>query len=165
MNDKRAKYMLISVSIGLFISGVTIWPAITELKLGLSILNTLGLGETQLFEFTTQIRESLIVIKKDHPQIMYGYDWLAFAHIVLAILFYGAAKDPVRNRWVIKCGLIMCALIPVLAAIAIPFRSIPYFWFFIDFAFTPAAAIPLFIAFKDVSKIESASKNIKSGSK
>lgn len=114
--------MLGIVAFGLFVSGVTVWPAIPELRLSLAILSQVGLEDSQLYSFTSQILASLEAIEKDHPQIMYGYDWLAFAHIVLAILFVGAIRDPVRNKWVIECGLIMCALVPVLAASCIPVR-------------------------------------------
>lgn len=146
--------MLLIVAFGLFVSGVTVWPAVPELNLGLRILEVLGFADSELFRFTTQIRDSLIAIEDQHPSILYGYDWLAFAHIVLAILFAGTARDPVRNRWTIECGLIMCALIPILAGICIPIRQIPGYWFLIDFAFAPAAAVPLVIALRDVRQIE-----------
>jgi len=146
--------MLIIVALGLFVSGVTVWPAIPELKWGLHLLQNWGLADSTLADFTATILESLKHIEKDHPHILYGYDWLAFAHIVLAILFLGAARDPVRNKWIVECGLIMCALIPFLAGICIPLREIPWWWFFMDFAFTPLAAIPLFIALKDIRRIE-----------
>jgi len=147
--------MLKVVAVGLFVSGVTVWPAISELKMGLALLSSIGFGESALFSFVTQLLGSLQAIEESHPQIMYGYDWLAFAHIVLAILFWGAAKDPVRNRWVVECGLIMCALIPVLAGICIPIREIPIYWILFDLAFVPGAAIPLLIALRDVRLIES----------
>lgn len=146
--------MLIIVSFGLFVSGVTVWPAVSELRIALGILESIGLGGSDLHNFVEQIRNSLIAINQEHPQIMYGYDWLAFAHICLAILFFGAVKDPVRNRWIIECGLIMCALIPVLGAICIPYRQIPFYWFWVDFAFAPAAALPLIIALRDVRRLE-----------
>ena len=34
--------------------------------------------------------------------MLYAHDWLAFAHIVLGILFAGAIKDPVRNKWIVQ---------------------------------------------------------------
>lgn len=151
---KRAKLMLWVVTAGLFISGVTVWPAITELKIGVKIL--WGSGETNgaLHQFVLQVIEGLEAVKKDYHFLMYGYDWLAFAHICLAILFAGAIKDPVRNKWVVQCGLIMCALIPILAGICIPYRGIPWFWFLIDFAFAPLAAVPLMIALRDINREE-----------
>jgi len=130
--------MLIIVAIGLLISGITVWPAIPELKFGLIVLEKIGLAHSELAH-------------------LYGYDWLAFAHIVLAILFWGAARDPLRNKWIVECGLIMCALIPLLALICIPYREIPWWWFFMDFAFAPAAALPLWTALTDIRTIESSS--------
>lgn len=147
--------MLGLVAFGLFVSGVTVWPAISELRIGLEILLRLGFGDTELHGFCSRILESLLTIERDHPHIMYGYDWLAFAHIMLAILFAGAMRDPVRNVWIVQCGLIMCASIPVLAAVCIPIREIPWFWFFFDFAFAPAAAIPLIIVLLDIRRSQS----------
>jgi hypothetical protein len=41
-----------------------------------------------------------------YPFIAYGTDWLAFAHIVIAVAFWGPLKNPVRNVWVIEFGMI-----------------------------------------------------------
>jgi hypothetical protein len=153
-SPKRAKVMLGIVAFGLFVSGVTVWPAISELKFLIHLLWGDSVPTGEVHRFTLQILNSLEVIKDEHSPIMYGYDWLAFAHICLAILFAGAMRDPVRNIWIIQCGLIMCALIPILAAICIPMRGIPFFWFFIDCAFVPATALPLWIALRDVQEIE-----------
>jgi len=96
----------------------------------------------------------LFQFKTNYSFMLYAHDWLAFAHVMLAILFAGAIRDPVRNIWIVQCGLIMCALIPVLAGICIPMRGIPMCWFWIDFAFAPAAALPLWIALRDIRRIE-----------
>ena len=145
----RAKWMLGIVAFGLFVSGVTVWPAISELNFALSIL-----PESGLKSFVLQVKEGLQSVNETHPYLMYGYDWLAFAHICLSILFLGAIKDPVRNKWIVQCGLIMCALIPVLSLICIPLRGIPFYWFIFDFLFAPGAAIPLVIALRDIIKAE-----------
>jgi len=55
----------------------------------------------------------------------------------------------------------MCALVPLLAIICIPLRGIPLSWFFIDFAFAPGAAIPLFIALRDIRRYEQEYGNLK----
>ncbi|SCF41963.1 hypothetical protein [Micromonospora mirobrigensis] len=34
--------------------------------------------------------------------MLYGTDWLAFAHLVLAVAFWGPLRDPVRNVWVVQ---------------------------------------------------------------
>jgi hypothetical protein len=93
-------------------------------------------------------------VKANYPFLLYAHDWLAFAHVMLAVLFVGAIPDPVRNIWIIQCGLIMCALVPVLAAICIPARGIPMCWFWIDAAFAPAAALPLCIALRDIRRLQ-----------
>lgn len=154
MEMKRAKWMLWIVVAGLFMSGVTIWPAIFELETLIGILWGDAEPTGALHRFLVLVVDSLHATKADYHFLWYAGDWLAFAHIVLAILFAGAARDPVRNKWIVQCGLIMCALIPLLAGICIPIRGLPIFWFFVDSAFAPAAAIPLLIVLHDIRKVE-----------
>jgi len=155
MNDlRRAKLMISVVVFGLLVSAVTVWPAISELKMVVRIV----WGDTEptgaLHSFILQAIDGLETMQADYPFMLYAHDWLAFAHIVLAILFAGAIRDPIRNIWIVQCGLIMCALIPVLAGICIPIRGIPWIWFWIDFAFAPGAVLPLWIALRDIRRSE-----------
>lgn len=53
-----------------------------------------------------------------YPFLAYGTDWLAFAHLIIAVVFLGPLIDPVRNIWVIQFGVIACAGIIPLALIA-----------------------------------------------
>ncbi|MCP4343970.1 MAG: hypothetical protein GY795_00405 [Desulfobacterales bacterium] len=156
----RAKLMLGIVAFGLLISGITVWPAIPGLKFAVHI----AWGDTEptgvLHSFVLQAIEGLESVESEYPFMLYAHDWLAFAHIVLAILFAGAIRDPVRNKWIIQCGLIMCALVPVLAGICIPIRGLPLQWFWIDFSFAPAAAVPLWIALRNIRLIEAETNNI-----
>jgi hypothetical protein len=153
---KRAKWMLGIVAFGLLVSGVTVWPAVPGLKLGVQLVWGAGAPNGVLHAFVLKAIEGLEAVRRDYPFMLYAHDWLAFAHIVLAILFAGAIRDPVRNIWVVQCGLVMCALVPVLAAICIPIRGLPFCWFWIDFAFAPAAALPLWIALREIRKCEAA---------
>ncbi len=149
--------MLGIVAFGLFVSGITIWPAVGELKLAVRIAWGDGEPSGVLHGFVLQAIEGLESVEADYPFMLYAHDWLAFARIVLAILFAGAIRDPVRNVWVVQCGLIMCLLVPVLAGICIPIRGLPLVWFWIDFAFAPAAALPLYIALRDIKRVEAES--------
>jgi len=149
--------MLGIVVFGLFMSGITIWPAVPELKIAVRIVWGEGESTGVLHNFILQAIEGLESVEANYPFMLYAHDWLAFAHIVLAILFAGAIRDPVRNVWIVQCGLIMCALVPVLAGICIPIRGLPLVWFWIDFAFAPAAALPLWIALRDIRRAEAAS--------
>jgi len=153
-NLRRAKWMLGIVALGLFVSGVTVWPAVPELKLAVRIAWGDGPPTGVLHAFILRAIEGLESVQENSPFLLYAHDWLAFAHIVLAILFAGAIRDPARNVWVIQCGLIMCLLVPVLAGICIPIRGLPLRWFWIDFAFAPAAGIPLLIALRDIRRAE-----------
>lgn len=151
---RRAKWMLGIVAVGLFLSGVTIWPALPELKAGVDILWGTEAATGVLHQFVLSVIAALEKIQAGYPFMLYGYDWLAFAHIVLAILFAGAIRDPVRNKWIVQCGLIMCALIPVLAGVCIPLRGLPLRWFWIDSAFALCASIPLWLALRDIRRAE-----------
>jgi hypothetical protein len=147
---KRAKYMIGIVAFGLLVSAVTIWPMVKELKLMVRIIGGDSAATGHLHGFLLRVIEGIEEVNAAYPFLFYGYDWLAFAHIVLAILFMGAMRDPVRNVWVVQFGLIACALIPILAGISIPLRGLPWWWFWVDFAFAPAAAIPLWVALRDI---------------
>jgi hypothetical protein len=97
------------------------------------------------------------VIDTNYPFIAYGTDWLAFAHLVLAVLFAGIIKDPVRNIWVLQFGLIACAGIFPLAFIAGTLRGIPFFWQLIDCSFGLFGGIILWMCYRRVRTLSSMS--------
>ena len=151
---RRARWMLAIVAFGLLVSGVTVWPAVWELKTAVHLVWGDGQPTGGLHGFVVRAIEGLVSTEAKYPFLLYAHDWLAFAHVMLAILFAGAIRDPVRNVWIVQCGLIMCVLIPVLAGVCIPLRGIPLYWFWIDFSFAPAAAAPLWIALRDIRRVE-----------
>jgi hypothetical protein len=152
---RRARWMLGVVAMGLFLSGVTVWPAVSELKAAEHLV--WGDQPTgQIGGFVDKALEGLQQTQNDYPFMLYAHDWLAFAHIVLAIMFAGAIRDPVRNKWTVQCGLVMCVLIPVLAGICIPLRGLPWPWFFIDTAFGVIAGALLLVALRDIVSLERA---------
>jgi hypothetical protein len=153
---RRAKWMLGIVAIGLLLSGVTVWPAVSELRTAVDLAWGTAQPSGDIHGFVVDVIEGLEETNETYPFLLYGYDWLAFAHIVLAILFIGAVRDPVRNKWIVQCGLIMCALIVVLAGVCIPLRGIPWQWFFIDLSFGVVAAVLLGIALRDIRRVERA---------
>src|SRR5687768_15147954 len=143
--------------VSLFISGLTAIPVEKEL---VYVINH--------FPFDGSIKgwlqEVLIGVQhmgKDYPFLFYGYDWLAFAHFVLAILFIGPLRDPVKNKWVIEFGMIACVLIIPFAFIAGHFRGIPIGWRLIDCAFGVIGIIPLSICLSKIIMVEKEiSKNL-----
>jgi hypothetical protein len=95
-----------------------------------------------------------------YPFLAYGTDWLAFAHLVIAVAFLGPLRDPVRNRWVLTFGVIACAGVVPLALIAGPIRGIPLYWRMIDCSFGVIGMIPLLISLRAVSQLEAIDKSL-----
>jgi len=155
-NLRRARLMLAIVAGGLLVSGVTIWPASWELETLVDVVWGPGPASGVMHGFILRVIEAIEQVGAKHPFLFYAGDWLVFAMIVLAILFYGARRDPVRNVWIVQCGLIMCVLVPVLAGVCVPLRGLPAGWFWVDTAFAPAAGLPLWIALRDIRRIEKA---------
>jgi hypothetical protein len=90
----------------------------------------------------------------NYPFLSYGTDWLAFAHLMIALAFIGPLKDPVKNIWVIEFGMIACISVIPLALVAGEVRQVPIFWRLIDCSFGVIGIIPLYISRKLIKKIE-----------
>jgi hypothetical protein len=82
-------------------------------------------------------------VAAEHPFLLYGTDWLAFGHFVIAIAFIGALRDPVRNRWLFDFGLIACLLVIPHALAFGAMGGIPVWWRFIDCSFGVVGFVPL----------------------
>jgi hypothetical protein len=89
-----------------------------------------------------------------YPFLAYGTDWLAFAHLVIAVAFVGPYRDPVRNKWIIQWGLLACVGVISLALIAGPIRGIPFGWRLIDCSFGVFGCIPLFACMRSIRVLE-----------
>ena len=146
---KKIKLWLLVFIICLFLSGLTAIPIDGELS---TVLNYVP-NNSGLYYWFTKVLSAYKLTKQQYPFLLYGYDWLAFAHFVLAILFIGPFRDPVKNIWVIEFGLIACMLIIPLALIAGPFRGIPLGWRLIDCSFGVFGFIPLWICYVKTKQI------------
>lgn len=142
--------------LGLAISGLTAFPLVSETQF------LLGFADHWPVELRQWLKTIHIAIKntnRDYPYLSYGTDWLAFAHLMLAILFVGPLRDPVKNKWIIEFGLICCLSIVPLALIAGYIREIPFFWRLVDCSFGLFAMIPLVIALRNIIKLEKIKTN------
>lgn len=101
-----------------------------------------------------QAAQAMWVIGATMPFLFYGTDWLAFAHVVIALGFIGVLRDPVRNKWVVQWALLACALVVVLAFAWAPVRGIPFFWRCLDASFGVLGAVPLWLVLKRIERIE-----------
>ncbi len=100
------------------------------------------------------VGQGLAYVDANYPFLLYGTDWLAFAHLVIAVAFVGLYRDPVRNKWLITFGMIACAGILPLALICGPLRHIPFYWQLIDCSFGLFGLIPLLWLRVLVKKLE-----------
>lgn len=132
--------------VGLVVSGLTAFPLTTEVNVLVSWLpDAKGENPSAFTVWILKVQEALSQVDRSYPFLAYGTDWLAFAHLVIAIAFIGPLRDPVRNIWVIDFGLIACVAVIPLALIAGHIRGIPLWWRVIDFSFGVFGAVPLLV--------------------
>ena len=152
----RVRLVLILFMAGLVVSGLTAFPLAWELRGLHGMLGDPGdhawvsPGLAYWIAFVNQgLRESY----RAYPFLAYGTDWLAFAHIVIAIAFIGPLRDPVKNIWVVEFGMIACVLVIPLALIMGPLRGIPFYWRLIDCSFGVVGIIPLWYCRRLISRM------------
>jgi hypothetical protein len=150
---RRIRACLSVVVLALLVSGVTAFPLETELRWITRHFD--GLLLPALIAWLDRVHTGLAETNRAYPFLAYGTDWLAFAHLMLAVLFIGPWRKPVLNKWVIQFGLIACLGVLFLALIAGPVRGIPFYWRLIDCSFGVFGAVPLLICLRDVRRLES----------
>jgi hypothetical protein len=164
MNDTRTSQLrtirvwLTLFIAGLVLSGVTAFPLEHETAWLLSFVSAHPVLPAGLTLWVERVHGALYDESVRYPFLAYGTDWLAFAHLVLAVAFIGPMIDPVRNKWVLQFGVIACAGVPLLALIAGHFRGIPFGWRLIDCSFGVFGAIPLAIALSCTNRMEGRGK-------
>lgn len=136
---------------GLAVSGLTAFPLQTELGWLVSHDSYYPEGMNRWLH---TIHLAISNTNQSYPYLSYGTDWLAFAHLMLALLFIGTLKDPVKNVWVIEFGMIACLLVIPLAFIAGSIRHIPVFWRIFDCSFGVIGIIPLIICYKKIQLLK-----------
>lgn len=144
---RRYRLVLLLFIVGLGVSGLTAFPLLREMQVLCDWLGVRGAtsadGHEGLRRWVLTVRWGLEEMYAAHPWIAYGTDWLAFAHLVLAVFFIGPMRDPVRNVWVLHAGLAACILVLPLALLCGPLRGIPFGWRLIDCSFGMLGAVPL----------------------
>lgn len=146
---REIRILLYIFIIGLVVSGITAFPIHTELTYAHNMIASFHLNNS-LSQWIETVYTGVNEVNTHHSFIAYGTDWLAFAHLVLAVLFIGIIKDPARNIWVLQCGLIACGGILPLAFIAGTIRGIPLFWQLIDCSFGLFGGIILWMCYSRV---------------
>ena len=154
----KIRLLVLFFIVALIGSGLTAFPLETELEI---ICKILGISPelpassyTGLQGWMAWIYEGVKYTKEHYPFLLYGTDWLAFAHIMIAVAFIGLYRQPVRNQWIIHWAMIMCVSVIPTALICGIVRSIPFYWQLIDCSFGIFGFIPLYILHRFVKKLE-----------
>ena len=143
---------------GLFISGATALPIRAEVALGVALLGEDlaggGYVPSGVAAWLRTVRDGVETTARQAPLMFYGTDWLAFGHFVIGFAFFGALRDPVRNRWLYQFGMVACELVPLWALLFGHIRGIPGWWRAIDAAFGVVGFIPMWLCHRWVGQIE-----------
>ena len=150
---KEIRVWIIFFIVSLLLSGITAFPVETELGW---IYSWMPAQHSSFTNWLYSVYQAIKSTNEQFPYLAYGYDWLAFAHIVIAIAFIGPIKDPVKNIWIIEFGCIACIAVIPLAFIAGHIRHIPIYWQLIDCSFGVIGLIPLLICHKKIKQLEQA---------
>ena len=155
---RRFRVVLGLFIVALIVSGITAFPLQRELD---AVATARGLGSaapadagSSFDQWILTVRDGLRESYARYPWLAYGTDWLAFAHIVIAVFFIGPLVDPARNVWVLRAGMIACVLVIPLALICGALRHIPIGWRLIDCSFGIIGIIPLFYCLRLVTMVE-----------
>ena len=145
----RIRLLLLFFITCLFLSGLTAIPVASELSWLLTILPS----ESAAAVLFNKVLLAYLEVQKKYNFLLYGYDWLAFAHFVLAILFIGPYKNPLQNIWVIQFGLIACVLVIPFALVAGYLRGLPFWWRLGDCSFGIIGFAVLWICHQHINKL------------
>jgi hypothetical protein len=154
---RRIRYGLVFFVCALAVSGITAIPLVWEINI---LQNLFGRGSwfssiwPAMANWISFVYQGIQQMAKDYPFLQYGTDWLAFAHIVIAVAFLGAIKDPQRNIWVVEFGMIACVLIIPTAMIFGAIRGIPFYWRLFDCSFGIFGIIPLWLVRSEIKKLD-----------
>ena len=147
----KIRLLILFFMIALIVSGVTAMPAETGLHW---LMQYKDMMPAKMGNWLQTCYDALVDTNAKYPFLSYGYDWLAFAHFVIALSFIGPLKDPVKNSWIIDWQIMCCVAVFPLALIAGPIRQIPIFHILIDCSFGLLGIIPLVICRRWIKKLE-----------
>ena len=155
---RKLRLVLGLFTTALVLSGLTAFPLKSEME---HVVAIRGLEHVAPAEAANSFDRWILTVRDGlgesyarYPWLAYGTDWLAFAHLVIAVFFIGAFIDPVRNVWILQAGIIACVLVVPLALIGGAVRQIPVGWRLIDCSFGVFGAIPLLYSVRLTRSLE-----------
>ena len=147
---RRIRGLLVFFIAALVLSGLTAFPLRWELDVLASLVGVSTDVPPEAYSglqhWIALVHQGVANTYAAYPFMAYGTDWLAFAHLVIAVAFLGPLRDPVRNRWVLEFGMIACVMVIPTALICGTIRGIPLYWQLIDCSFGIFGILPLGLA-------------------
>jgi hypothetical protein len=165
MNDAEKKLIqnirltLTLFMIGLVLSGLTALPIEWQLQWAHKWSKDFD-KDQPLFQWLEFVYQGVKETNAKYPFISYGTDWLAFAHFIIALVFIGPWRDPLKNIWVIEFGILACFFIFPFALIAGAVRGIPFYWRMIDCSFGIFGGLLLLNCYYKVKKLQNVNEKI-----
>ncbi|MBA2612179.1 MAG: hypothetical protein H0U95_09420 [Bacteroidetes bacterium] len=156
MKDLTKIRVVITVFVVLLVlSGITAFPLRTEMNFLITHKSSFpdALGKW--------IQTVYNAVQQTPDVVLYGTDWLAFAHIIIALFFVPVYIDPVRYKANLIVAMTACGAVFLLAFICGPIRSIPLFHQLIDCSFGLIGFFPLYFVFKKIGQLEKSKYKIK----
>lgn len=133
----------------LLLSGITAFPIRAEIKF---LINNLSAFPPFFQNWIMELANSI----QQTPDVMlYGTDWLAFAHIIIALFFVPVFIDPVKYKMNLQIGMLACVLVFPLAFICGSIRHIPFFHQLIDCSFGLIGITFLYFIHNCIKKLSS----------
>jgi hypothetical protein len=154
---RQIRAWILFMMAAIVLSGVTAFPLETELTWLQRYSDHLP---SSVAVWLQKVYVALHDTNARYSFLAYGYDWLAFAHLVIAMAFIGPLRDPVRNVWIIEWGMLCCIAVFPLALIAGPIRNIPFFHQVIDCCFGLLGLIPLATVRQKIRQLANAQQAI-----
>ncbi|MDO8998975.1 MAG: hypothetical protein Q7W45_04345 [Bacteroidota bacterium] len=145
---KKIRLLLIFFIILLIISGVTAFPLRTEMEFLIGHKNSFP------SQLNLWIEAVYNAIEQTPDIVLYGTDWLAFAHIIIALFFIPVYIDPIRYKANLIVAMVACAAVFILAFVCGPIRGIPFFHQLIDCAFGFIGFFPLWFVYRKINQLE-----------
>lgn len=155
---KVVRGLILLFIVALVFSGITAFPIETELTFAKKMISSQEWNNV-FTKWIDTVYHAVSETNSKYSFIAYGTDWLAFAHIMIAVFFIRPLLKPIRDAWVIDYGLLACIAIFPLAMIAGNIRGIPFFWQMIDCSFGFFGGALLLVCRYQIEKLRLLSKS------
>ncbi len=149
--ERQIKRLTLFFIAGLLFAGITAIPLKAELAW---LMQLHAAFPDWLNTWVSRVYDGIVATDAAYPFMIYGIDWLAYAHVIIAILFVGVLRDPIKNIWIVEWAIISCVIIFPVAFVFGPIREIPFVHQLIDCSFGVIGIIVLYFTRKKILHLQ-----------